>query len=762
MRVARMAFRSLVVLFAATGAASGQGDRVHLLSRFNGRDGGGSGGWDYNDVLGYRAPSGREVALLGCWSGTSFVETTDPFNPVELAFINHSGSLWSDMSVWQHYVYVVTDQSAGGGLQIIDVSDLSNIHVVGSYLGFNTAHSIFVDQTKGHIYCCGTNVGLVLLDLANPTAPSLITTYTNQYVHEVTAQDGIAHFSEIYAGLYRTVDVSALPTLTTLDVVTTPAAFAHSSTVNEMDALVGLTDEVVGAKFVLYDVSDPTNITQRGTFVENPAGILHNVLLSNGIAQLSAYAEGYVALDVTDPDHPLRLGSYDTWPGASGGFNAAWGIWQQPSGTIYISNIEDGLWVLSRATRIQHTRLPDTQDEIGPYVVVATITPSSAGGGLTSATLEYTTDDGATSTQVALTPTGNPDEWSAPIPGQLHGTTVEYWLRATDVLGTSNAPVVADGRFVFSVGARALRYLENFDGPSDGGWTHGGITGTDEWARGTPARRELDPYRTPSGVKCFGTDLGNGTDGLYANNSYTWLESPAINLSAARRARLRFNRWLRVDDAAQDLARVLVNGTEIWRNPTNGGTLQSLDQEWATMDFDVAALADGVPNTKVRFELQTDASVQFGGWNIDDVEIYSVSSCRDAEDYGLGTAGSGGFVPLLSTVGDPMLGSPSFEVDGSQILGGAASVLAVGFARSNVDIKGITLLVDLSPPALLVPITASGPPGVAGAGGFQLVAGIGNDPALDGLEIDMQILVADLGGPKKLASSQGHAIWLCQ
>jgi choice-of-anchor B domain-containing protein len=762
MRVACLTIRSFVVLLAAAGAASGQGDRVHLLSRFNGHDGGGSGGFDYNDVLGYRAPDGREVALLGTWQGTSFVETTDPFNPVELAFIPHSGSLWSDMSVWKNYVYTVTDQSAGGGLQIIDVSDLSNIHVVGSYLGFNTAHSIFVDQTKGHIYCCGTNVGLVILDLANPTAPTLITTYTNQYVHEVTAQDGIAHFSEIYAGLYRTVDVSALPTLTTLDVVTTPAAFAHSSTVNESDALVGVTDEIVGARFVLFDVSDPTNITKRGTFVENPAGILHNVLLSNGIAQLSAYAEGYVALDVTDPDHPIRLGSYDTFPGASGSYNGAWGIWQQPSGTIYISNIEDGLWVLCRDTRIEHAPLADTQDEVGPYDVVATITPSSAGGGLTGATLEYTTDDGATSTQVALTPTGNPDEWSAPIPGQRHGTTVQYWLRATDSLGTSNAPAVADGRFVFSVGARTSRYAENFDGATDGGWTHGAVAGTDEWQRDAPARKQLDPYRTTSGAFCFGTDLGNGTDGLYENGCNTWLESPAIDLSAARRTRLRFNRWLRVDDSAQDVARVMVNGTEIWRNPTNGGTQPTLDVEWATMDFDIAALADGVAATKVRFELQTDATVQFGGWNVDDVEIYSVSSCRDAEDYGVGTAGSGGFVPLLSTLGDPMLGNPAFEVDGSQLLGGAPGLLAVGFARNDLDIKGITLLVDVTPPAVLVPIAASGPPGVAGAGAFQIVAGIGDDPTLDGLEIDLQILVADAGGPKKLASSQGRAIWLCR
>jgi choice-of-anchor B domain-containing protein len=758
MRVMGSWFAAVVVV-ALSGVAVAQGDRVHLLSRVNSYDGGGSGGFDYNDVLGYRAPDGREVALLGTWSGTSFVETTDPFNPVELAFITHSGSLWSDMAVWGSYVYVVTDHSAGGGLQVIDVSDLSNIHVAGSYLGFNTSHSLFIDQTRGHIYCCGTDVGLVILDLANPTTPTLITTYTNQYVHEVTAQNGLAYFSEIYAGLLRVVDVSALPTITTLDVLTTPAAFTHSSTVNESDALVGVTDEIVSAKFVLYDVSDPTNVVQRSTFVENPAGIIHNVVLSNGVVQLSAYAEGYVALDVSDPDHPIRLGSYDTWSGASGNYNGAWGVYQQPSGTIYISNIEDGLWVLSRATRIQHVALPDTLDSTGPYVVTATITPSSAGGGVSNADVWYTTDDGATTTSVAMAPTGNPDEWSASIPGQPRGTTVQYWIRATDALGTSNAPANEDGHFVFGVGERTSFYAESFDGATDGGWTHGSVSGVDDWQRGTPARKRKDPYRTTSGAYCFGNDLGIGSDGVYENNADEWLESPTVDLTDLHGTRLRFQRWLRVEDSPNDVARVLVNGVEVWRNGSNGPTL---DDEWATIDLDVSALADDVATTRVRFELKSNASGTHGGWNVDDVELYSISTCRDPEIYGNGSAGSGGYVPTLATVGAPKIGGAPFTLDGSDLLGGANGLLLVGFARAQIPFKGFDLLVDPAPPTFLIPVTATGPAGAAGAGTFSLSDAIPDDTSIVGIEVDTQVLMFDGGAPRGLASSAGLAFWVCQ
>ncbi len=752
----------LGVAFAATLMPCGyaQGDRVHLLARLNSYDGGGGGGFDYNDVFGYHAPDGREIAILGVATGTSFVETTDPFLPVELKFIGRNASLWSDMAVWQTYVYTVTE--AGGGLQIIDISNLDDIKLVTTYTGaFNSAHSLWIDTTRGHAYICGSDVGMPILDLASPTAPTLITTYTNQYVHEATAQNGLAHLSEIYTGDYRLVDVSNLPTITTLDKIKTPANFTHSSTVNATDTFTGVLDEVAGSRFVLYDITDRSNIVQRGTYVEKPAGLLHNVFMVGDAAYFSGYAEGFVCIDLRNPDRLKKLGSYDTWSGASGGYNGAWGVYPQPSGTIYISNIEDGLWVLCRATQTEHSGLPDTLAEAGPYVAIATITPSAYGGGITSATLHYTFDDGANVTDLTLAPTGNPNEYAASIPGQPNGTTVQYWIDASDGLGTSNAPVDPSSRFVFSVGERTLRYFEDFDGATDGGWTHGTTTGTDDWQRGVPGRRYRDPYLAFSGSNVFGNDLGNGTNGTYDNNVDSWLESPAIDLTGVHGTRLRFQRWLRVEDGAFDQAKVLVNGVVVWSNPSNGSNLATKDKEWVTFDVNVSALADGVANTRVRFTLTTNGSNAFGGWNVDDVELYSVSTCHAPVNYGNGTAGSGGFVPTLTAANDPTIGNPSFEIDSTQILGGAPGFLVLGFGRALVPFHGIELLVDLSQPFLLVSVQASGPAGVPGAGTLQMIGSIPNDQDLLGLEIDCQLIVIDSGGPRGLAASPGLAIMIC-
>ena len=238
---------------------------------------------------------------------------------------------------------------------------------------------------------------------------------------------------------------------------------------------------------------------------------------------------------------------------------------------------------------------------------------------------------------------------------------------------------------------------------------------------------------------------------------------PTIDLTGVHGARLHCERWLGVEDSAKDVARILVNGVEIWRNGTNGGTATLQDVEWATVDADISALADGVANTKIRFELTTDASGHLGGWNVDDVTIDSISDCAPSESYGSGTAGSGGFVPVLATSGGfPYIGNPAFTVDGSQLLGGGAGLCVVGFVRTTLPFKGITILVGLAPPAFFVAVSASGPAGVPGAGTFALTGEIPDDPTLVGLEVDVQALMFDKGGPKGLSASAGLAFVICQ
>ena len=115
--------------------------------------------------------------------------------------------------------------------------------------------------------------------------------------------------------------------------------------------------------------------------------------------------------------------------------------------------------------------------------------------------------------------------------------------------------------------------------------------------------------------------------------------------------------------------------------------------------------------------MRSNSSAEFGGWNLDDFEIYSLDSCVPPSNYGAGTAGSGGITPTITYQGGlPTLGSNTFEVVADQILGGARTAIFVGFGQASVPVKGVTLLVDLNPFFFLQFRTASGPVGVPGAG----------------------------------------------
>jgi len=88
-----------------------------------------------------------------------------------------------------------------------------------------------------------------------------------------------------------------------------------------------------------------------------------------------------------------------------------------------------------------------TFDTTGPYPVTATILDALAG--VASATMHYSTDDGATWNMVSMTPTGTANEYSADVPGQPSGTRVKLYMEAVD--GESNGSY-------YPVGAPATAY----------------------------------------------------------------------------------------------------------------------------------------------------------------------------------------------------------------------------------------------------------------------------------------------------------------
>ncbi|NQU48145.1 MAG: M20/M25/M40 family metallo-hydrolase [Planctomycetes bacterium] len=293
---------------------------------------------------------------------------------------------------------------------------------------------------------------------------------------------------------------------------------------------------------------------------------------------------------------------------------------------------------LARPVSLQltHSALQDTKNDLGPYYA-GVVVRDLGGNGVASVNLHWRADGGSWNTQV-MSPTGNPDEYGAGIPGQPSPTAVDYYITATDGAGAERFLPEGFGAgstwYSFLVGNTVRIYFNDFEGTTDEGWAHtyGGGTSNDhdDWQRGAPHGQAGDPGSAYSGSNIWGNDLGaSGWNGEYQSNVNIRLASPDIDCTGKTGLRLRYRRQLSVEDATYDQARLRVAGNVIWENPI-GSTHQ--DTAWTLHDMDISALADNNPALVVRFELRSDGGLEYGGWNIDDFEVYSVAASNN-QDY---------------------------------------------------------------------------------------------------------------------------------
>lgn len=312
------------------------------------------------NICGY-TQNGREYALLGGSLGMIVVDITDPDNPVNIVQIpapegpENSGSLWKEIKVYQNYAYLTTE--AGGGLQIINLSNLPNNNLVyHSYTGdgaidgqLNSIHALHIDVTAGFVYLHGSNLfdgAPVVLDLNNdPYNPTYAGVYDQLgYVHDGYADNDTLYAAHIYDGLLAVVDMSDKQNPIVLGTVETPGKFTHNTWPLADSRIVLTTDEATPSFVTAYDVSDPTDIQELDRVSTNDGNnsIGHNTHVRNDWAITSWYSDGVVIIDAHKPDNLVITGLYDTWPQGSGAnFNGCWGAFPYfPSGTIVTSNIE--------------------------------------------------------------------------------------------------------------------------------------------------------------------------------------------------------------------------------------------------------------------------------------------------------------------------------------------------------------------------------------------------------------------------------------
>lgn len=299
--------------------------------------------------------------------------------------------------------------------------------------------------------------------------------------------------------------------------------------------------------------------------------------------------------------------------------------------------------------------LTDTTNQTSPYVVNARII-ANQNPPLTVKELRYRIDGGAFTAVPMVNTTG--DNYTAQIPAQLAPKRIEYYVTATNSAASSNSfPIgAANIPIEFVVGTRRTIGKWTFEAGDAQGWTNGATAGTNEWQRGDPAGKTgtgwADPGSSVSPNNCWATDLGTTTNGSYAANSNTWLRTPILDCTAAIGTKLRFNRWLSVQGSASDQARIRVNGTQVYINPTANLN----DGAWSMQTIDIASLADGNPSVQIEWNLQANGTTNYGGWNVDDVEVVWIEDipdpCPAPTNYCTSTANSTGLPAVMQFQGE--------------------------------------------------------------------------------------------------------------
>ena len=309
-----------------------------------------------SNIWGY-ATEGREYALVGNSSGTSFVDVTDPANPVEVYFKSGVNSIWREIKVFNNHAYITTE--GGGGLQIVDMTplpqntNLSSVSYFGDQYDFTTAHTLYIDE-NGILYIFGSDYGqggAIMYDLnANPEDPVELGVFDDYYIHDGFVRGDTLWASSVYDGFLGIVDVTDKANATEYTSFNTPSNFTHNSWPTNDNHYLFTTDEVSNAYVGSYDVSDFNNITELDRFQHYPGSnsIPHNAHLLGNFLYVSYYKDGVVVIHVSNPDNLVESGFYDTAPTMSGdGFNGCWGVYPYlPSGNIIASDMASGLWIL--------------------------------------------------------------------------------------------------------------------------------------------------------------------------------------------------------------------------------------------------------------------------------------------------------------------------------------------------------------------------------------------------------------------------------
>ncbi|WP_250433342.1 choice-of-anchor B family protein [Hanstruepera flava] len=333
-----------------------------------------------NDSWGWTDPStGKEYALVCTNRATSFVDISNPRNPIFLGSINTQtvDSPWRDVKVYNNHAFIVSE-AENHGMQIFDLTRLRNVTNPpqsftpdAHYSGFGSAHNIVINEISGYAYAVGSNTffgGPHFVNIQNPLNPIGEGGFSG-YSHDaqvITYNGPDSDYSgrEILIGSNENeivlVDVTDKTNPTQISTIGySNIGYTHQGWFSSDLKYFIVGDELDEINYgnntrtLVFDFSDLDNPSFHTEIIGNSPAIDHNGYVKNDIYYLANYTAGVTFYDITNIENNSVsiLGYFDTHPESNAtDFNGAWNVYPYfESGNIIISDINRGLFIIRKS-----------------------------------------------------------------------------------------------------------------------------------------------------------------------------------------------------------------------------------------------------------------------------------------------------------------------------------------------------------------------------------------------------------------------------
>lgn len=379
------------------GKAEGFGcENVDLVSFVTRNDLGLDPGMLMNDLWGWTdAETGKEYVLAGSNDRTTFVDVSNPTDPVVLGYLERTKgsqpSIWRDMKVYKDHAFIVADGAGAHGVQIFDLRQLRDVEnppvafkETARYDGIFSAHNIAINEQTGFAYSVGNSAGgetcgggSHVIDVRDPANPK----FAGCFAHAQTGRAGTGYTHDAQCVIYngpderytgREICLGANETAISISDVSEkgkPVAISTGSYPNpgythqgwlsedhrhffvndELDEINGGTD---GTRTLIWDVAELDDPILVNEYVSTNKASDHNLYIRGNLMYQSNYVSGLRIVDVSNVEAPVEVGHFDTvpWGPDKPGFGGSWSNFPFfKSGVIVVSSAEEGLFVLKRS-----------------------------------------------------------------------------------------------------------------------------------------------------------------------------------------------------------------------------------------------------------------------------------------------------------------------------------------------------------------------------------------------------------------------------